>query len=742
VATIRVSIINEGKLAAPAEVQAAVAALQRQVSEHFAPAWGVDATLSFVAGGAKPLPGNWWLVILDDSDQAGALGYHDLTDEAMLLGKVFVKTARDASVRWTVTASHELLELLADPAINLTVCATENNNLVLYAYEICDPCQADEFGYAIDGVAVSDFLFPSWFETFHRAGAVPLDYCGRVGAPFAILPGGYANVLDTGHPASAWTEKKGPAATIAGARFAERPAVAGSRREQRRRGAARWTPSRLASTPAAAAGVAAAAPAAAGSVIAAATAAPVMAPVAPAWPQSLNVPRFLRIVDAAGRSLLHLETPGAAAKSVPDEISRVLDKLQAASLASIAPPRAQSVIAALKAALDQTAVLRPTDQLKGSQPHELQLSLLAAAMSSGATMISGMTPATMTSVGPPMRPLSALDTTDFYQYGNFDPGWLATFFHLLDSRPAPFPTHTVRNISPIVRIDNNATIAIAGDWGTGDASSRSIAQRMADLKPDHTIHLGDIYYAGAENEVLNKFLALWPAGIGASAPSFALNGNHEMYSGGIGYFQVALADPRFKAQQGLSYFSLQNDHWTIIALDTAYFARNFYLDGLIDPDVQIPWLATLTRAARQAGRRVILLTHHAGVDIEPAGAAVKVTVADLWDQVLHATDGGPDYWYWRHVHAGYALAPFPVAGGRNLMARCVGHCGVPWLPFGAERGLGGSGFPLEWGENRKANDVEEPARALNGFLVLRLGADKLFEEFRDENGNLRWQRQA
>jgi hypothetical protein len=727
-ATIRVSIINESKLAAAADVRAAAAALQRQVSEHFAPAWGVDATLTLVAAGAKPLPGSWWLVILDDSDQAGALGYHDLTDEAMPLGKVFVRTAQDAKVKWTITASHELLELLADPAINLTVCTTANDHLVLYAYEICDPCQADEFGYAIDGVAVSDFLFPSWFETFHRSGAVPLDYCGHISAPLKLLPGGYANVLDTGNPASTWTEKKGPATAIAGARFVERPTVPGSRRERRRRGAAVWKMSQLAN---ALAGAATAVMAAARpGIAAAAAAAPVMA-AAPAWPPPHMIPRLLRIADAAGKSLLHLETPNAAAKSVPDEINRVLAKLQAANVAGNAPPRSQSVIAALQSALDQTGASKPTDQLKGSQPHELQLSLLAAAMTSGATMTSGT---------PPMRPLSALDTTDFYQYGNFDPGWLATFFHLLDSRPAPFPTHTARNISPIVRIDNSATIALTGDWGTGDASSRSIAQRITDLKPDHTIHLGDIYYAGAENEVRSKFLALWPAGINPSAPSFALNGNHEMYSGGVGYFQVALTDPRFKAQQGLSYFSLQNDHWTIIALDTAYYAHNFYLDGALDADVQLQWMATLTQAARQAGRRVILLTHHAGVDVEPAGSAVKVTVANLWSQVLHAMGGGPDYWYWGHVHAGYALAPFPIAGGRNLMARCVGHCGVPWLPFGAERGLGGSGFTLEWGENRKANDVDEPARALNGFLVLRLSADQLVEEFRDETGNLRWQR--
>jgi len=358
-------------------------------------------------------------------------------------------------------------------------------------------------------------------------------------------------------------------------------------------------------------------------------------------------------------------------------------------------------------------------------PHELQLSLLASAMSS---------------TGALLHPASALDATDFYQYGSFDPGWLETFFHLLDSRPAPFPTHIARNISPIVRIGNDATIAMVGDWGTGDASSQNIARRIGDLQPDHTIHLGDIYYAGAESEVRSKFLAFWPQDINATAPSFALNGNHEMYSGGIGYFQLALTDPRFKAQQGLSYFSLQNDHWTVIALDTAYFARNFYLDGTLDPDVQLPWMGTLVRAARQAGRRVILLTHHAGVDVEPAGAAIKVTVANLWNQVLQATDGGPDYWYWGHVHAGYALAPIAVTGGRKMMARCVGHCGVPWLPFAAESRMSANGFTLEWGENRKANDVDEPARALNGFLVLRLSGDRIIEEFRDENGAVRWQR--
>jgi hypothetical protein len=192
-------------------------------------------------------------------------------------------------------------------------------------------------------VAVSDFLFPSWFETFHRSGVVPLDYCGRISTPFAILPGSYANVLDTGQPAGACTQKTGPAAMIAGARFIERPGVVGSRRERRRRGAAAWLPSRPASMltgPAAAA-----APA------------PVMPP--PTWPPPLKMPRLLQKANAAGQSLLHLETVGGAAKSVPDEINRVLDKLQAAKQAGTAPPRSQSVITALQAARDQTVASKP-----------------------------------------------------------------------------------------------------------------------------------------------------------------------------------------------------------------------------------------------------------------------------------------------------------------------------------------------------------------------------------------------
>ena len=71
-----------------AEIRPVVEALRKQVSNDFRPAWGVDAKLNFV-GNAPPPDGTWWLAILDDSDQAGALGYHDLTPDGLPIGKVF-----------------------------------------------------------------------------------------------------------------------------------------------------------------------------------------------------------------------------------------------------------------------------------------------------------------------------------------------------------------------------------------------------------------------------------------------------------------------------------------------------------------------------------------------------------------------------------------------------------------------------------------------------------------------------
>jgi hypothetical protein len=91
-------------------------------------------------------------------------------------------------------------------------------------------------------------------------------------------------------------------------------------------------------------------------------------------------------------------------------------------------------------------------------------------------------------------------------------------------------------------------IALAGDWGTGTDEAHAVAERIDAIRPEYTIHLGDVYFVGDPAEVRENFLGIanpdnsyrpcrWPLG---SKGTFALNGNHEMYARGIGYFDLIL----------------------------------------------------------------------------------------------------------------------------------------------------------------------------------------------------------
>src|ERR1700761_2910444 len=119
-----------------ADVEKMTTALQLQVNNDFGPLWHTGATLQFVASTAKPPGGAWVVAVLNNSDQAGALGYHDLTPDGLPLGKVFAGTDRQNGEHVSVTLSHELLEMLGDPWINL---AAQSDDGKFYAWEACDP---------------------------------------------------------------------------------------------------------------------------------------------------------------------------------------------------------------------------------------------------------------------------------------------------------------------------------------------------------------------------------------------------------------------------------------------------------------------------------------------------------------------------------------------------------------------------------------------------------------------------
>ena len=245
-------------------------------------------------------------------------------------------------------------------------------------------------------------------------------------------------------------------------------------------------------------------------------------------------------------------------------------------------------------------------------------------------------------------------------------------------------------------------------------------------KPEYTIHLGDVYYAGTEEQEHDNFLSPWAAG---SKGSFSLNSNHEMMAGGYGYFKTLLADPMFAAQNGYSYFALENSNWIIVGLDSAYFADRdkMYESGTLDTEYQLPFLKKMAQKAASETKKVIILTHHNGFGY--SGGKTKA----LWDQVCSAfPDGaGPDYWYWGHAHVG---AVYPKRSG--TAARCCGHSGMPWgfasgLQKGKDKG------DVVWFES--IANLSRPPQVNNGFAYLKLDGEKPLEEaFYDQTGSKSW----
>jgi hypothetical protein len=221
----QIAVINESTDITDAEVQGYLAAFNQQWNQDLLPVWGVDAaTFAFVSPNQTPAAGTWWVVFLDDSDQAGALAYHDLTDEGLPISKVYVKTIKADNASVSVGATHEICEMAVDPWLN---SAYQDPQGVFWAGEICDPVESDQYGYQIGGVLVTDFITPNWFG--HQHAQSNIDFKGHANAPFEILIGGYAQKFD---PQAGWQQVTGSMARRS-KRVANAPE--GSRRERRAR---------------------------------------------------------------------------------------------------------------------------------------------------------------------------------------------------------------------------------------------------------------------------------------------------------------------------------------------------------------------------------------------------------------------------------------------------------------------------------------------------------------------------
>ena len=171
-----------------------IPALDEYANAVFAPIWGTPAKIIDAGTGPDIPPGNWAILFLDDADALNALGYHDLTPEGLPLSKVFVRTTLNDHQKVSVTAARELAEMLVDPGIQMGAIGPDGETW--YAYEIADAVEGEEL--EVHGIAMSNFVYPAWFEAFRAPRSVKFDHLGTCARPFELRPGGYMPVFRNG----------------------------------------------------------------------------------------------------------------------------------------------------------------------------------------------------------------------------------------------------------------------------------------------------------------------------------------------------------------------------------------------------------------------------------------------------------------------------------------------------------------------------------------------------------------
>jgi hypothetical protein len=188
---VHVALVDMSGEVEASELAQVAGALNEQVQADVAPAWKLAAS---VGAYAQAPPATWRIELHKTIDVPSAAGYH--ADEH---GQPYARVAL-ADGEWTVTASHELVEMLVDAfGSRLHTAAalpgwTGGSPRVRYLMEPCDPCEEQQ--YQVGGVKVSDFVLPAFYRSSPRGSLAAYSHTGAVTKPLEILDGGYISYLD------------------------------------------------------------------------------------------------------------------------------------------------------------------------------------------------------------------------------------------------------------------------------------------------------------------------------------------------------------------------------------------------------------------------------------------------------------------------------------------------------------------------------------------------------------------
>jgi hypothetical protein len=190
-----IAIFNQSTLVSNDDSATMTQAIAAQIELDVAPLWERSpATVMFYTD-VSSIPVGAHIITITDTikDQpAGVLGFHTEDQGGKLWGvtPAHPGLSNGGAVTtgdWSVSAilSQEVIDKFVDPNCNLW----SNDGMgSVYGFDVCDPVQAPS--YTVDGVTVSNFVTPAWFDPLAAPGT-QFDKLGLLVAPFSILKGGY-----------------------------------------------------------------------------------------------------------------------------------------------------------------------------------------------------------------------------------------------------------------------------------------------------------------------------------------------------------------------------------------------------------------------------------------------------------------------------------------------------------------------------------------------------------------------
>ena len=193
--TQELALVPDGVAISMSDLTKVASALSKQVVRDFGPIWNVQATVDAFAR-LEDVPADYWPIIVT-KDVQDAAGFHD--DDH---GQPFAVVEFDSD--WSLTASHECLEMMADPfgrrlragnTLDQAVKLGLPQRRVRYLVEVCDPSEDGKFAYQVNGVMVSDFYTPEFFDPVGGPG-VRYSFTGAIRSPRTVLANGYISWHD------------------------------------------------------------------------------------------------------------------------------------------------------------------------------------------------------------------------------------------------------------------------------------------------------------------------------------------------------------------------------------------------------------------------------------------------------------------------------------------------------------------------------------------------------------------